>query len=39
VLNPIGHGHYSGKDGKLYTDISTLTTAKNIAEKLTIRFK
>ncbi|MBU1370978.1 MAG: hypothetical protein KJ578_09895 [Bacteroidetes bacterium] len=29
-LNPVGHGHYAGEDGKLYTNISTLTTAKNI---------
>ena len=29
-LNPIGHGHYSGKDGLLYTDLSSLTTALDI---------
>jgi len=29
-LNPIGHGHYSGKDGILYTDLSNLTTALEI---------
>jgi hypothetical protein len=33
-LNPIGHSHYSGKDGELYTDISTLTTAKDIVFKV-----
>lgn len=33
-LKLVGHGHYSGKDGKLYTDISTLTTAKQIAGKI-----
>jgi hypothetical protein len=33
-LNPIGHSHYSGKDGELYTDISTITTAKEIAYKV-----
>lgn len=38
-LNPIGHSHPSGKNGKLYTDISTLTTAKEIAEKIIIRLK
>jgi len=27
---PIGHSHYSGQDGKLYTDLSTLTTALQI---------
>lgn len=37
VMNPIGHGHYSGKDGRLYTDISTLTTAKDIFSKIEIK--
>jgi hypothetical protein len=35
-LNPIGHSHFSGKDGKLYTDISTITSAKEIAEKIMV---
>jgi hypothetical protein len=35
-LKPIGHGHYSGKDGKLYTDISTFTTALEIADEITV---
>lgn len=39
VMNPIGHGHYSGDNGKLYTDISTLTTAKQIAERIEVRLK
>lgn len=39
ALNPIGHSHYSGKDGQLYTDISTLTTAKDIFEKVEVRIK
>jgi len=34
-LNPIGHGEPSGKNGNLFTDLSTLTTAKEIF--LTIR--
>jgi len=38
-LNPIGHSHPSGKNGELFTDISTLTTAKQIAEKISIRLK
>lgn len=33
-LNPVGHSHYSGYDGELYTDLSTLTTAKEIAHKI-----
>ena len=35
-LNPIGHSHPSGENGKLFTDLSTLTTAKQIAEKIII---
>ena len=38
-LNPIGHSHPSGKDGKLYTDLSTFTTAREIAQKVVVRFK
>ncbi|UCH13186.1 MAG: hypothetical protein JSV22_08715 [Bacteroidales bacterium] len=36
-LNPIGHGHYSGKDGVLYTDLSTITTAKYIINKVMVK--
>ncbi len=35
----IGHSHYSGKDGNLYTDLSTFTTAKYIVEKLKVTIK
>lgn len=35
-LKVIGHGHYSGKDGKLYTDVSTFTTALEIADEITV---
>ena len=38
-LKPIGHSHYSGKDGLLYTDLSTITTALYIAEYITVRVK
>ena len=34
MIDLIGHGHYSGKDGKLYTDIINITTAKNIADRI-----
>jgi hypothetical protein len=37
ILNPIGHSHYNGKDGKLYTDLSTFTTALDIAKKMTVK--
>jgi len=30
VMKPIGHSHYSGKDGSLNPDLSTLTTALEI---------
>jgi hypothetical protein len=36
-LNPIGHGHYSGKNGKLYTDLRTFTTAFNIVESVRLK--
>ncbi len=39
TLNPIGHGHYAGKNGELFTDISTLTTALEIAKKITVTVK
>lgn len=35
-MNPIGHGDPKGESGKLFTDISTLTTAKNIFKELRI---
>ena len=35
-LKPIGHGHYAGKDGKLYKDLSTFTTALDIAAEITV---
>ncbi|MBI9065796.1 MAG: hypothetical protein JEZ09_00810 [Salinivirgaceae bacterium] len=39
ALNPMGHSHYSGKTGELFTDISTLTTAKHIFDKIEVRVK
>ncbi len=35
----IGHGHYSGKNGNLYTDLSTLTTVRNIAAMIMVRIR
>jgi len=35
-LKHIGHSHYSGKNGELFPDLSTLTTALEIAKKITI---
>jgi len=37
VLKPIGHSHYSGADGSLDTNLSTLTTALKIAKKITLK--
>lgn len=36
LLKPIGHSHYSGKDGKLYSDLTTLTTALEIASEIRV---
>lgn len=35
-LKPVGHGHYAGANGELNEDLSTLTTALEIAEKITV---
>ncbi|MBN1186335.1 MAG: hypothetical protein JXB49_28925 [Bacteroidales bacterium] len=36
IMKPIGHSHYSGNDGTLTTDLSTLTTALHIAEEIRV---
>jgi len=33
----IGRSHYSGADGKLYTDLETMTTAMHIASEIRVR--
>jgi hypothetical protein len=38
-LNPIGHSHFAGRDGNLYTDLTTFTSAKQIAHKVTVSIK
>jgi hypothetical protein len=35
-FNPIGHSHYSGKNGNLYTDLSTFTTALEIFDEIKV---
>jgi len=35
----IGHSHYAGKTGELFTDLSTITTAKDITKNLKIKVK
>ena len=37
LMELVGHGHYSGQDGKLYTDLSNITTAKNIADRIILK--
>lgn len=36
-MNPIGHGDAKGDSGKLFTDLSNLTTAKEIFESIQIK--
>jgi len=35
-LNPIGHGHYSGANGDLNTNLGTITTARNIFNSIKV---
>ncbi|MGM0406530.1 MAG: hypothetical protein ACQERU_01035 [Bacteroidota bacterium] len=36
-MEAIGHSHFSGKNGNLYPDLTTLTTALEIANKIIIK--
>lgn len=36
LLKPIGHGHHSGANGKLYQDLSNITTAFDIVERIMV---
>jgi hypothetical protein len=36
-MKPVGHSHYAGEDGNLYSDLSTLTTALDIANNIKVR--
>jgi len=38
-LNPMGHGHPTGENGTLFTDLSTLTTALKIVEKIKVQIE
>jgi hypothetical protein len=38
-MKAIGHSHYSGKTGELFPDLSTLTTALNIADSIVVKVK
>jgi hypothetical protein len=37
VMKPVGHSHPTGATGELFTDISTLTTALQIADSVVVR--
>ncbi len=39
ILELIGHSHYNGKDGKINDDLSSITTAKDITESVTVKIK
>lgn len=36
LMKLVGHGHHSGQTGELYTDLSTLTTAKELVERIVV---
>lgn len=38
-LNPIGHAHYSGANGELYTNLSTITSARHIFKSISVTVK
>lgn len=38
-LNPIGHGHYAGEDGNLYTNLEGFTSALQIVKSVIITLK
>lgn len=35
-MNPIGHSHWTGQTGELFTDLTTITSAKNIIKQVSI---
>ena len=37
-MKPVGRSHHSGEKGKLYDDLETLTTAKNIVKSVKVKF-
>lgn len=39
VMNVVGHSHYSDKTRELFTDLSTLTTALQIADSIIVKIK
>jgi hypothetical protein len=39
TLQAVGHGHYSGQDGEIYTDLSTITTALEIVKSVKVEIE
>ena len=39
LMQLIGHGHHSGQNGDIFTDLSKLTTAKEIVERIVVGVK
>ncbi|MEO9852988.1 MAG: hypothetical protein ABJH72_09560 [Reichenbachiella sp.] len=37
LMKLIGHGHHSGQDGKLYSNLSQITTAKDIVDRVIVK--
>ena len=36
IMKLMGHGHHSAQNGKIYSDLSSLTTAKQIVERIVL---
>jgi len=36
LMDLIGHGHHSGQTGEIFGDLSSLTTAKQIVERIVV---
>lgn len=39
LLKPVGHRHPTGATGELFTDLSTITTALQIADSVVVRVR
>ncbi|MBK7075385.1 MAG: hypothetical protein IPH44_24160 [Myxococcales bacterium] len=37
ALNPVGHGHHSGRDGAIVPDLAPLTTALEIVDRIVVK--
>lgn len=36
LLSPVGHGHHSGRDGRLYTDMPGIDTALQLIDRVIV---